>query len=111
MPGLRQSSHPNKEGPPAAFAAGGRSFDGAAAGVRGFAGYRVSLAAGIKFLSSLHRGVHILACMGGNEKPVIDKGAIEMTDRKGIIRSAEPQSQDVDDLIFLGETGPVISQR
>ena len=49
--------------------------------------------------------------MGGNEKPVIDKGAIEMTDRKGIIRSAEPQSQDVDDLIFLGETGPVISQR
>ncbi len=34
-----------------------------------------------------------------------------MTDRKGIIRSAEPQPQDVDDLIFLGQTGPQVSQR
>lgn len=34
-----------------------------------------------------------------------------MTDRKRMIRSAEPQPQDVDDLIFLGQTGPQVSQR
>lgn len=34
-----------------------------------------------------------------------------MTERKRAIRSAEPQPQDVDDLIFLEETGPVVSQR
>lgn len=62
-------------------------------------------------MSSLHRGVHILACMSKNIKPVTDKGAIKMTERKRAIRSAEPQPQDVDDLIFLEETGPVVSQR
>lgn len=64
-----------------------------------------------KFLSSLHRGVHILACMSKSIKPVTDKGAIKMMERKRAIRSAEPQPQDVDDLIFLEETGPVVSQR
>ena len=34
-----------------------------------------------------------------------------MTNRTGSIRSAEPQPQDVDDLIFLGQTGPQVSQR
>ena len=34
-----------------------------------------------------------------------------MTNRTGMIYSAEPQPQDVDDLIFLGQTGPQVSQR
>lgn len=34
-----------------------------------------------------------------------------MTDRREFARPAEPQPQDVDDLIFLGQTGPGVSQR
>ena len=34
-----------------------------------------------------------------------------MTDRRVCARDGEPPVQDVDDLIFLGQPGPVISQR
>ena len=34
-----------------------------------------------------------------------------MTDRKGALWNGEPQPQDVDDLIFWGQTGPQVSQR
>ena len=40
-----------------------------------------------------------------------DKGAISMTEKRGSARGAQPQPQDVDDLIFLGQTGPQVSQR
>lgn len=34
-----------------------------------------------------------------------------MTEKRGTARSLEPKPQDVDDLIFLGQTGPQVSQR
>lgn len=34
-----------------------------------------------------------------------------MTERYHPARSAEPAQQDVDDLIFLGQIGPQVSQR
>ena len=34
-----------------------------------------------------------------------------MTEKRWAARSGESQPQDVDDLIFLGQTGPQISQR
>ena len=34
-----------------------------------------------------------------------------MTDRDGIVWNTQPQPQDVDDLIFLGQSGPQVSQR
>lgn len=34
-----------------------------------------------------------------------------MTEKRGTAWSAQPQPQDVDDLIFLGQTGPQVSQR
>lgn len=34
-----------------------------------------------------------------------------MTEKCGTVWSAEPQPQDVDDLIFLGQSGPLVSQR
>ena len=34
-----------------------------------------------------------------------------MTERSKAARNAEPQPQDVDDLIFLGQTGLTVSQR
>lgn len=34
-----------------------------------------------------------------------------MTEKRGTVWSAQPQPQDVDDLIFLGQTGPQVSQR
>ena len=34
-----------------------------------------------------------------------------MTDKSRTTRDAEPLGQDVDDLIFLGQTDPKISQR
>ena len=34
-----------------------------------------------------------------------------MTEKRGSAWSADPQTQDVDDLIFLGQTGPQVSQR
>ena len=34
-----------------------------------------------------------------------------MTDRREFARRAAPEPQDVDDLIFLGQPGPVVSQR
>ena len=34
-----------------------------------------------------------------------------MTEKSGTVWSAGPQPQDVDDLIFLGQPGPVVSQR
>lgn len=34
-----------------------------------------------------------------------------MTERYPAARSADPSQQDVDDLIFLGQTGPQVSQR
>lgn len=34
-----------------------------------------------------------------------------MTDRREFARRAAPEPQDVDDLIFLGQNGPQISQR
>ena len=34
-----------------------------------------------------------------------------MTDRDMAVRDAEPRPQDVDDLIFLGQSGPNVSQR
>jgi hypothetical protein len=40
-----------------------------------------------------------------------EKGAMNMTERYLPARSADPSQQDVDDLIFLGQTGPQVSQR
>ncbi len=34
-----------------------------------------------------------------------------MTEKRGTVRSTEPQPQDVDDLIFLGQSGQQVSQR
>lgn len=34
-----------------------------------------------------------------------------MTEKRGRAWSADPQTQDVDDLIFWGQTGPQVSQR
>ena len=34
-----------------------------------------------------------------------------MTDRRELARGAEPSQQDVDDLIFLGQTDALVSQR
>lgn len=34
-----------------------------------------------------------------------------MTEKSGTVWSAGPQPQDVDDLIFLGQNGPQVSQR
>ena len=34
-----------------------------------------------------------------------------MTDRRDLARGVEPPIQDVDDLIFLGQSGPSVSQR
>lgn len=34
-----------------------------------------------------------------------------MTERRRPLYSAEPQPQDVDDLIFLGQTDALVSQR
>ena len=34
-----------------------------------------------------------------------------MTEKRGSARGAQPQPQDVDDLIFLGQNGPQVSQR
>ena len=34
-----------------------------------------------------------------------------MTDRRNAARNGEPPVQDVDDLIFLGQSGPGVSQR
>ena len=34
-----------------------------------------------------------------------------MKEKRGSAWSADPQTQDVDDLIFLGQTGPQVSQR
>ena len=34
-----------------------------------------------------------------------------MTEKCGTVWSGEPQPQDVDDLIFLGQSGPLVSQR
>ena len=34
-----------------------------------------------------------------------------MTDRRGFARGAEPPQQDVDDLIFSGQTDALVSQR
>lgn len=34
-----------------------------------------------------------------------------MTEKRARAWSAAPQPQDVDDLIFLGQTGPQVSQR
>lgn len=34
-----------------------------------------------------------------------------MTEKRGSARSADPRTQDVDDLIFLGQSGPQVSQR
>ncbi len=34
-----------------------------------------------------------------------------MTEKWETLRSLEPQPQDVDDLIFLGQNGPKVSQR
>lgn len=34
-----------------------------------------------------------------------------MTDRREFARGGEPPQQDVDDLIFLGQSGPGVSQR
>ena len=34
-----------------------------------------------------------------------------MTEKRVSAWSAEPQPQDVDDLIFFGQTGPQVSQR
>ncbi len=34
-----------------------------------------------------------------------------MTDRRKLARQAGPEPQDVDDLIFFGQTGPQVSQR
>ena len=34
-----------------------------------------------------------------------------MTDRREFVRDAEPPIQDVDDLIFLGQTDALVSQR
>lgn len=34
-----------------------------------------------------------------------------MTQRQQAAWGAQPQQQDVDDLIFLGQTGPQVSQR
>lgn len=34
-----------------------------------------------------------------------------MTDRREFVGRGEPPTQDVDDLIFLGQSGPGVSQR
>ena len=34
-----------------------------------------------------------------------------MKEKRGTAWNADPQTQDVDDLIFLGQTGPQVSQR
>ena len=59
----------------------------------------------------MHGYVHILVCMGQNRTKAADKGAIVMTEKRGTAWRLEPQPQDVDDLIFLGQTGPQVSQR
>ena len=61
---------------------------------------------------SLHRAVHILVCMGRIfEGRRSEKGAMNMTDRRRLAWSGEPPQQDIDDLIFLGQSGPGVSQR
>lgn len=42
-------------------------------------------------------------------EPDQKKGAIIMTKKRGTLQGTQPQ--DVDDLIFLGQTGPQVSQR
>ncbi len=64
-----------------------------------------------KVLVSLQEFVHILVCMGRDRAKATDKGAIVMTEKRGTVWSTEPQPQDVDDLIFWGQTGPRVSQR
>jgi len=34
-----------------------------------------------------------------------------MTDTRRVSRAADPPQQDIDDLIFWGQTGPQVSQR
>lgn len=65
-----------------------------------------------KFLSSSRRHVHTLVCMARfSSAHRTEKGAMNMTERYPAARSADPSQQDVDDLIFLGQTGPQVSQR
>ena len=65
----------------------------------------------LKFQGSLHRSVHILVCMGRTLAEATDKGAIVMTEKRGTAWKTDPQPQDVDDLIFWGQSGPQVSQR
>ena len=59
----------------------------------------------LNFLSSCSDPVHILICMG----KIYVRGAIKMEKYKTATPTA-PQ-QDVDDLIFSGQTDAVVSQR
>ena len=64
--------------------------------------------ASLKFLSSRRAPVHILVRMG--KRVFADKGAIKMEKNKTAPAAGTPQ-QDVDDLIFFGQTDAQVSQR